>query len=419
MFVWICWLCCFGCVIGPVSTFVITTRFSMGSWLGLCAGLCFFSLPVLLRLGLPPKLLAPLVGLLIAGLFTFIGLTSRGLHTTSYKSILAMPLLGFLLGGVGTGLTFIGLGMTSVLGLYVIHISGIQLKSVATVTQLHHLQAFIFLLLLPLFGMILWFYDSSRKRAVSVANEALADLAEAKELAESANTSKSTFLANVSHELRTPLNAIIGYAELLREESLEEGRGSVVNDAEKIRTAGEHLLSLINDLLDISKIEAQKLKLDTEPFSIDELLQEVVLLVEPMIDKNDNTLETMIQQNIGLLEGDRLRIKQILLNLLSNAAKFTVNGTVTLKAQALDKDGTEWLSLCVEDTGIGMSMTQKMVIFQPYEQAKGTSQKFGGTGLGLSLTQKLCEMMGGSIKVTSQPELGSQFLVMLPRKPLV
>ena len=258
------------------------------------------------------------------------------------------------------------------------------------------------------------------------------------EAAEAASTAKSAFLANMSHELRTPLNAIIGYSEMLQEETAELGYGELSPDLDKIRTSGRHLLSLINDILDISKIEAGRMDLYLETFKIAALIEEVADTATPLIDKNHNTLNLQQISNIGTMHGDITKVRQILLNLLSNAAKFTQNGTITITASLEKSAGDssesrqesssepaanspssnpnkEFLVFNCTDTGIGMNPDELQHIFQPFTQADAsTTRKYGGTGLGLAISQRFCLMMGGNISVTSQVGVGSTFTIRLP-----
>ncbi|WP_370528847.1 MULTISPECIES: PAS domain S-box protein [unclassified Tychonema] len=257
------------------------------------------------------------------------------------------------------------------------------------------------------------------------------------EAAEAASTAKSAFLANMSHELRTPLNAIIGYSEMLQEETEELGYDEITPDLDKIRTSGRHLLSLINDILDISKIEAGRMELYLETFDIAALIEEVADTATPLIEKNNNTLNLQEITNLGTMYGDITKVRQILLNLLSNAAKFTQNGTITLTASresarhnseaiaenrsqtaensAQSNSSKEFLVFNCTDTGIGMNQDQLQHIFQPFTQADAsTTRKYGGTGLGLAISQRFCFMMGGNISVNSQVGVGSTFTIRLP-----
>jgi signal transduction histidine kinase/ActR/RegA family two-component response regulator len=241
------------------------------------------------------------------------------------------------------------------------------------------------------------------------------ELLKAKDVAEEASRAKSAFLANMSHELRTPLNAIIGYSELLEEEMRDSGAAADnVRDLRRIQTAGKHLLSLINDVLDLSKIEAGKMVLHLESFEVEPLVEEMITTLGPVAERNSNSLVLRMGGELGSMHADVTKVRQILFNLLSNACKFTENGTVTLEVERRE-GAEERLVFRVSDTGIGMTPEQQKNLFQSFAQADtSTSRKYGGTGLGLAISQRFTHMMGGDIHVASTSGEGSVFTLELP-----
>ena len=247
----------------------------------------------------------------------------------------------------------------------------------------------------------------------TLVKERTEDLAIARDEAMAANRAKSTFLANMSHELRTPLNAIIGYSEMLIEDAEHNPDNPHADDLNQIRNAGKHLLSLISDILDLSKIEAGQMTLCMEELDVSELVDEVRSTVLPLMDKNNNIL-VVDNSPSGEILADKTRLRQVLLNLLSNAAKFTQDGQVNVVIERKQTNGG-WLLITIEDTGIGLSREQIDSIFEPFTQAdKSISAKYGGTGLGLAISREYCRIMGGDITVDSQPGVGSKFVVHLP-----
>jgi signal transduction histidine kinase len=209
----------------------------------------------------------------------------------------------------------------------------------------------------------------------------LEDLDEAKQEAEEATKAKSNFLANMSHELRTPMNAILGYSEMLMEDAEDQGQEDFIPDLQKIHTAGKHLLGLINEILDLSKIEAGKMDLFLESFDVAGMINDVASTLRPLVDKNANTLQVHLAADLGAMHADLTKVRQSLFNLLSNASKFTEKGTITLDAEPVFKDGARWIAFKVADTGIGMTPEQLDKLFQPFVQADAsTSRKYGGTG---------------------------------------
>ncbi|RNB86999.1 response regulator [Brevibacillus fluminis] len=245
-------------------------------------------------------------------------------------------------------------------------------------------------------------------------NERTLELSKARDEAVEANQIKSQFLANMSHELRTPLNAIIGYSEMLKEEAEEMGEQAFADDLDKINTAGKHLLALINDILDLSKIEAGKMDIYLESCEIASLVRDVVTTVRPLVETNNNQLDVS-ELPEGIMKTDVTKLRQILLNVLSNACKFTKEGTILLSAEYEMRQGKQGIRFQVRDTGIGMTEEQLARLFEAFKQAdSSTTRKYGGTGLGLAISQKLCQIMGGDIQVASEFGKGTTFTIWLP-----
>ena len=245
--------------------------------------------------------------------------------------------------------------------------------------------------------------------------ETMASLRGAREAAESANVSKSQFLANMSHELRTPLNAIIGYSEILREEAEADGRATDIGDIDRVLTAARQLLHLINDILDLSKIEAGRMDVAVADCDLAGLIEEAVAIVRPVLRTNGNTLAIDVAPDIGIATTDAFKLNQCLLNLLSNAAKFTHEGAITLHARRDRAAGGDWIAISVTDSGIGMSEDQVARLFNAFVQADATtSRRYGGTGLGLAITRRTMQLLGGDISVKSAEGEGSTFALRFP-----
>lgn len=241
-----------------------------------------------------------------------------------------------------------------------------------------------------------------------------AELEAARDEALKASRAKSTFLTNMSHELRTPLNAIIGYSEMLHEQAEENGVGSMSLDLSRINSAGKHLLNLINDVLDLSRVEAGKMRLSICRFDVCSILDEAAAMVKPLREKHRNTIDVICHPNVGIMESDETKVRQIIYNLINNAVKFTENGRITVEASRETLDAGEWIVFRVSDTGIGMEPEQVSSLFQEFYQGDTSStRKHGGSGLGLAISKRFTQMMGGELKVVSQPKLGSTFTVRL------
>jgi adenylate cyclase len=272
-------------------------------------------------------------------------------------------------------------------------------------------------------GFVVMYSDiTQRKRAQEAADRAMAELVEthkeleqARDVALDASQHKSQFLANMSHELRTPLNAIIGLTEMLVSNAARFGTDKALEPLRRVNRAGTHLLGLINQVLDLSKIEAGKLELNLERISIAPLIEEVAGTARSLAEQNKNHLSVECPRDLPPIQVDAMRLSQILLNLLSNACKFTKDGEISLRATATQHDERQFIEFSVTDTGIGMTPDQMTRLFEDFSQADATTARdYGGTGLGLAITRRLCQMMGGDVTVVSEPGKGSTFTVRLP-----
>jgi signal transduction histidine kinase/CheY-like chemotaxis protein len=252
-------------------------------------------------------------------------------------------------------------------------------------------------------------------QAEAETEQAIEELREARDAAKASDRAKSEFLANMSHELRTPLNSVIGYSEMLREEAEENELHQFIPDLKQIHASGQHLLALINDILDLSKIEAGEMGLRKQTFALDEFLNSVLTSVRPNVERNRNELKLSANGQLGEVTTDPMRLRQCLLNLLSNAGKFTEDGTVTLQVHRESRRDGDWIVFRVIDTGIGMSADQLDLVFQPFKQADtSTTRRYEGTGLGLTISRKLMALLGGSVTAQSQSGEGSTFTLEIP-----
>jgi signal transduction histidine kinase len=318
----------------------------------------------------------------------------------------------------------------------VVHIPDAQSDSEYTMTELMQLDPFRTMLGVPLLregtpigvitltrAMVRAFTPQQIQLVTTFADQAVIAIEnvrlfdeiqdKSRQLAE-ASQHKSQFLANMSHELRTPLNAIIGVSEMLREDA--EALQQDTEPLNRVLGAARHLLALINDILDLSKIEAGRMELHLESFALVPLVEDVGKTIEPMATKNGNQIVIDCPRDLGTVHADQTRLRQSLLNLASNANKFTEKGTITIAAHQAQQNGRDWITFAVADTGIGMTAEQIGKLFQEFSQASSaTASKYGGTGLGLAISRRFCQMMGGDITVESEPGCGSTFTIRLPR----
>jgi signal transduction histidine kinase len=393
-------------------------------WVTEAMVLGFFAIPFLLKASGGMRVPAMtsvqmLVGLSLFGSFSFGGISSPLLPWFLIAMVLGFFYLSeaivLVLSGIALQLA-IFIGSRIVFG---------EFPSMLTAEDLRWANTFSILAALAYMTMLSLFYESVMRMRLSLEQETIDQrsklelVRQAMEAAELASKRKSIFLAKMSHELRTPLNAVIGYAEMLSETLEDRADASrKMQDLDRIHAAGRHLLALVNNVIDLSSIEANRVELTTAPIAVTQLIEEVTATVSPLITKRDNRMVVDMPEDLGIIELDALKVRQCLLNLLSNAAKFTTKGTIELKVFRRAGETIDQMVIEVADNGIGMTPEGLQRIFKDFGQAENdTASQFGGTGLGLALTRRFCRMMGGSIDVRSERGIGTCFTIQIPIPP--
>jgi signal transduction histidine kinase len=343
-----------------------------------------------------------------------------------YYGGVSSPFLPWLIISLLLGFFYLSERPILVVGLFTVNIFGfcsaylqwgfpelVPQQQLSTVGWISILSATIYMSWMAIYYANMIAMRSELEREAERHRETAIRLHEAKDMADIANRAKSIFLAKMSHELRTPLNAVIGFSEILLEGVERDGKNNHKKlDLERINSAGKHLLSLVTDVLDLSKIESNFVELKIEEFDLNEMVEEVIANVQPMVAEKGNKLVVKCRPNLGIVSTDQTKLRQAALNLMSNAAKFTQEGTITLSVQRRKSQAGDWIEIQVQDSGIGIAQSDIGRLFQNFGQAnRTTSSKYGGTGLGLALSQKLCALMGGGISASSELGHGSCFTI--------
>jgi signal transduction histidine kinase len=413
-----------GPAMGQSVTFFLWQTPAGGTWQLACVEVMvtsFFLVPFLFRAW--GQLRGPaiftvqlLVGLSLFGSFYFGGISSPFLPW-----FLIAMVLGFFYLSDSVTVVLVGVA-TQLVGFFAIRFAYGAFPTLLPIESLKYANLVSIVAALAYMTMLSLYYETVMRFSVRAEQDTieqrgkLVALREAMEAAERASKSKSIFLAKMSHELRTPLNAVIGYTEMLRDTFEDQGgAGRKMEDLDRIHTAGRHLLALVDDVIDLNSIEANRIELVTQPVEVASLINEVMATAAPLIGKRENRMVVNMPEDLGTLDLDALKLRQSLLNLLSNAAKFTSKGTIMLTVLRKATKQGDYMLLEVTDNGIGISPEGMSRLFVDFSQAENdTSSKFGGTGLGLALTKRICEMMGGTVAVRSERGVGTSFTIEIP-----
>ncbi len=380
----------------------------------------FWLLPLVLRATGNLRLVA------IVSVQTLIAVTLFGAY--NYGGV-SSPFLAWLLIALANGFFYLSDRPLTVLAIFVVNVaafiaiwlatgdlpSRVPMEQMSDVGIVSVTSATVYMAWLAIYYGRLLTSESALEREAWRHRQTAEQLAEARDKAERASLEKSIFLAKMSHELRTPLNAVIGYSEILQEDADLSGDARRATDLSRITAAGKHLLSLVTDVLDITRIEADEMELQIGDFAVARLIEDVAATAAPLAKSNGNQLVTRVDPTVGRMTSDQLRLRQAALNLMSNAAKFTCDGVIELSARRFSVQSGDWIEIEVRDTGIGIARDDLKTIFQDYRQVNSIeARKRKGTGLGLALSQKLCMIMGGRIFVDSELGHGARFTIRVP-----
>ncbi len=412
------WLASFWCIIFALLFFtVFHTRIAGTSFLVL-SGLTLI-IPKILYRTQSPTLAA---NILLGGCFLTLAFTSfflGGFNAPGLVWNVSLPVVAFMMADKIWGVFWTTVVFFEFLTFYTLKLNGLPQKHILADSELLVLRGVSVIGLLMLLVLITVLYETFKDRTLEKLHQINASLTEARDKALEASRAKATFLANMSHELRTPLNAVIGYSDMLLEEGEFLSSKEIESDLKRIREAGKYLLRLVNDILDLSKIEAGKMEVELQEFDIKELIEDLRATFKPILFKNKNTLEIDCPDQIGKMRSDPIKVKQCLYNLMSNACKFTHQGRIFLKVKRTNSQ-PEQISFQVSDTGIGMSPEVQKKVFAPFVQADSSmARKYGGTGLGLALCNHFCRLLGGEILLQSEEGKGSTFTINLPAEAVL